>query len=263
MSMKSFLIINTISLLVMFYVTYLSLALPLGGNTTKDLSDLYLSFFTPSGFTFMIWNLIYLGLIGFVLKGFFISKGALDENDFVSNIGWLFSSSCLLNAAWLFAWHYNQIWLSIIIMLCLLYVLIRIYQILEVGINQSGPQSSFLVRGPFQLYLGWISVATIANFAAFLIYIGLILTIGVQQIIAFGLMLVVLFIAFKLRKERNDWIFPSVIAWALIGIGVKYVNDERAGVWIALPAFIIAGIIILLTILLSLRRFQTDSKVTQ
>jgi multisubunit Na+/H+ antiporter MnhB subunit len=145
-------------------------------------------------------------------------------------------------------------------MLSLLYVLINIYQKLEIGKNLSGTQSNILVRGPFQLYLGWISVATIANFAAFLISIGVVLTIGIQQIIALGLMLVVLYIAFKMRKERKDVIYPSVIAWALIGIGAKYVNDEREGVWIALPAFMIAGIIILLTILLS---FKSLNKETQ
>ena len=69
------------------------------------------------------------------------------------------------------------------------------------------------------------------------------------------------FIAYKMRKDKFDWIFPLVIAWALIGIGAKYLNDDRQGVWIAFPAFIIAGIIVLFTIILPNKKLDLKTKV--
>lgn len=249
MNTKSFSILNALALIAMFYVTYLSLALPLGGNTTKELSDLYVSFFTPSGFTFMIWNLIYLGLIVNVVAQFIptspLNKG---EANYTNKIGWLFLVSCILNASWLFAWHYKIIWLSLMIMIGLLIVLILIYQKLQIGNHQVSPSVKWLVQMPFQLYLGWISVATVANFSAFLISSGIVLTNGLQQIISLCMMVVVLFIAFKMRRGRGDYIYPLVISWALIGIGMKYLNDAREDIWIGIPALILAAIIFVLNL---------------
>jgi hypothetical protein len=257
MNTKAFPFLNVLALIAMFYVTYLSLALPLGGRTTKELSDLYASFFTPSGFTFMIWNLIYLGLIANVVGQFFSKSHTGHERaDYTRKIGWLFIASCILNASWLFAWHYNLIWLSLIIMISLLIVLIRIYQKLEIGSHQVSSSVKWLVQIPFQIYLGWISVATVANFSAFLISSGLVLTNGLQQIISLCMMAVVFFIAFKMRRERGDFVYPLVISWALIGIGMKYLNDAREDIWIGLAALIIAAIIFIMNVIVRKRNLS-------
>ncbi len=241
---------NAIALAIMFYVTYLSLALPLGGRTTAELSDMYVSFFTPAGFTFMIWNIIYLGLLAFVLHSFLDrSKGEFGAAHFIPGIGWLFALSCLLNAGWLFAWHYNVIWLSVLIMLSLLYVLIRIYQKLEIGKHQHVSwKRKLFVHAPFQFYLGWISVATVANLSAFFISIGLVMTNTLQQTIAGILMIVVLYLANRMSRARRDAIYAIVISWALFGIGMKYLDDIRETVWIGAPAILLSIVALVLAV---------------
>ena len=233
---------NAIALAIMFYVTYLSLALPLGGRTTAELSDLYVSFFTPAGITFMIWNVIYLGLLAFVIHSF-LDRGEREHgaSEYIPRLGWLFAVSCLLNAGWLFAWHYNVIWLSVLIMLSLLFVLTRIYLKLEIGkLEKISWRRKLFVHAPFQFYLGWISVATVANVSAFLISAGVVMTNVLQQAISIILMVVVLYLANRMSRERRDAIYSIVIAWAFFGIGMKYLGDIRETVWIGTPAIILS-----------------------
>lgn len=240
-------IVNAGTLIIMFYVTYLSIAMPLGGRTTAELSDRYVSFFTPAGFTFMIWNVIYLGLLSFVIYSFTARQsGEGGDSGFVVRAGWLFSAANLLNAGWLFAWHYNLVWLSIILMIALLAVLIRLYLRLEIGLHAVSLKQKIFVHAPFRFYLGWISVATVANFSAFFISLGAVFPTTFQQAVSVAMMLVVICFAFRMVRDMKDGIYPLVIAWALFGIGMKYLGDPRDSVWIGIPALVLSGVALLI-----------------
>ena len=113
--------INILFFAVMIVMNYLANALPLNGKTTGALSDAFPNLFVPAGLTFSIWGVIYLLLLVFCVTQFTSSNQAV-----ISRIGWLFAVSCIFNALWIVAWHYDRLPLSVIIMLGMLVSLIWI-----------------------------------------------------------------------------------------------------------------------------------------
>lgn len=154
-----------VSYLVMVGVNYLAVTLPLAGRDTGEISDNYPNLFAPAGYAFSIWSLIYTLLLIYVIYQF--REGS---NVLVSRVNKIFILNGLLNAAWIFAWHYDLIWLSVLIMLGILITLIKIADTFR-G-KQLTPKEKWFVRLPFSIYFGWITVATIANITIFLVSIG-------------------------------------------------------------------------------------------
>lgn len=150
--------------LAMLAVNFLANALPLGGRDTGVISDAYPNLFTPAGYAFSIWGLIY------TLVGIYVVYQFFRPSELVSRVNRLFVVNAILNAGWLFAWHYDIIWLSLILMLGLLTTLIKMADIFRHSTLTS--KERWLVRLPFSLYFGWITVATIANVTILLVSLG-------------------------------------------------------------------------------------------
>ncbi len=231
-------ILALISYLVMVAVNYLAVALPLAGRDTGAISNNYPNLFAPAGYAFSIWGLIYTLLGVYVIYQFWCKKDSL-----IMKINTLFIINALLNASWMFAWHYDFIWLSLLIMFGLLLTLIGIANILlKARLNK---QESLLINLPFSVYFGWITVATIANVTVFLVSInwtgfGLaeslwtiaILLIGAligswrmlyDRSIPYGLVLVWAYgaILFKHTSESGfAGQYPSIIATAALCMAV-------------------------------------------
>ena len=138
-------------------------ALPINGFTTGELSDRYFNLFTPAGFTFSIWGVIYLALLGYVLLIFKSNQFSSSELSFL----WVVNG--VANMAWIFAWHYLKIASSMFIMLILLLSLIWITDYLHK--IKAPDRITRYVRAAFDVYFGWITVATIANATALLVAI--------------------------------------------------------------------------------------------
>jgi len=154
-----------VAYIVMIVTNALAILLPLGGRSTGQISENYANLFAPAGYAFSIWGLIY-ALLGI----YAIYQSQKKENNLTEKINKVFIMNALLNALWIFAWHYDVIWLSVIIMLGLLLTLIKIADILRS--NQLTKKEKWLVKLPFSVYFGWITVATIANITVFLVYLG-------------------------------------------------------------------------------------------
>lgn len=212
-------IVNLIAVGLVILVNGLANTLPLNNQTTGEISDRFDVYFVPAGYVFSIWGLIYVALIVFAV--FQVSPNQR-ENPRLRRIGYWFGLSCLANIAWLFLWHYEYFLLTVLAMLVLLLTLIVIYLILDVGRSQITTTEKWMVHAPFSLYLGWITVATIANITSVLDYYnwsgwGLSAEIWtVIMLAAAGL------ISAAISLMRSDVIFALVIAWAVIGIAVKH-----------------------------------------
>lgn len=151
--------------LAMLSVNYLANALPLGGRDTGVISDAYPNLFAPAGYAFSIWGLIYL------LVGIYVVYQFSHTNDvLVVRVNRFFVVNTLCNAGWLFAWHYDVIWLSVILMLGLLITLIKIAD--SVRADTLTKKERLMVCLPFSIYFGWITVATIANITILLVSFG-------------------------------------------------------------------------------------------
>jgi benzodiazapine receptor len=132
----------------------------LGGVTSAQVSDNYPTLITPAGFTFAIWGIIYTLLLLFTVYQL-LPKNR--DKPFLSQIGVLFGLSSAFNVCWLFLWHYNYITYSLVLMLALLASLILVYLRLGIGKTAVSLKEMTFVHLPFSVYLGWISIATIAN----------------------------------------------------------------------------------------------------
>jgi hypothetical protein len=213
-------------------------ALPLGGQTTGEISAQFQVYFVPAGYVFSIWGLLYLELILFAAYQALPSQR---NNSRLRRIGYPFVFSCLANIAWLFLWHYQYFILSLVAMITLLVLLIVIYLRLEIGRTAVPVGEKWLVQLPFSIYLGWISVATIANTSSVLDYIDWggwgfspeIWTV-IMLLAGVGLVAVMLF-------DRGDIAFALVFIWAFVGIAIR--NREIPVV--AVAAWTAAGLVVL------------------
>ncbi|MGB2910283.1 MAG: tryptophan-rich sensory protein, partial [Anaerolineales bacterium] len=162
-------ILVVLAVIAVIAVNILAVALPLNGLDTGEISDRFEVYFVPAGYVFSIWSLIYLGLIAYAI---FQALPSQKENPRLRTIGYLFVFSCLANITWLFLWHYEVFRFTLVAMLALLLSLIAIYLRLGSGRDQVSAGEKWCVHIPFSIYLGWISVATIANATQLLYYLG-------------------------------------------------------------------------------------------
>lgn len=224
-------ILNLIGFLGTVIVNGLANALPLNNKTTGELSDQYPNLFVPSGLTFSIWGLIYILLAIFVIYGLVIAlRKDTQKSSFIENIGILFFISCLANIGWIFAWHYEILPLSLVLMLVILGSLVPIYIRLHIGKSDATRIEKYLVHLPFSVYLGWITIATIANFTALLVDVNWNTFELGEQFWAVAVIVIGIAIALSILFTRKDIFYCLVVDWALLGILLKRISVEMTPV---------------------------------
>lgn len=211
--------VNALAVIATIVMNGLANALPLNGLSTGEISDRFQVYFVPAGYVFAIWGLIYVGLIAFAAYQALPSQR---ENPRLRSIGYLFALSCVANIAWLFLWHYEIFPLTLVAMLSLLLLLIAIYLRLDIGRAKVTTADKWFVNIPFSVYLGWITVATIANVTSLLDYLnwsgwGISAEAWTVIMLAAGVV-----IASAVSLTRGDVAYMLVIVWAFAGIAVKH-----------------------------------------
>lgn len=205
-----------IALLLVIAVNWLANWLPIGGQTTGQVSAKYSSLFTPAGFTFAIWGVIYWALFIYAIAQALPSKRSSQT---LSIIGKYFILSCLFNSAWMFAWHLEYIAVSFVLIIGLLLTLIQVYRIIQ----HSEETLNLAITLPFSIYVAWVSVAIIANFSALQTAldandIGLsfvnwtLLKLAIAGTAGASVLII-----------KKDIAYILVIGWAAYGISVKQV----------------------------------------
>jgi hypothetical protein len=222
----------------------------IGGKSTAEISDANPTLITPAGYVFSIWGVIY------ILLGIFVVFQALPSQKtkgYQERIGWLFVLSSLINIAWLFLWQFEYLSLSVVLMFMLVATLIAIYLRLNIGKSAVPLREKLAVHVPFSVYLGWITIASIANVSVTLVSVGWD-GFGISQetwatlILIFALLITLLVIA-----TRKDVAYGLVIIWALVGIAVKQSGYSNI-VMIAEASAIITAIAMGASILLMISR---------
>lgn len=252
------LILTAVLYVAMIAVNYLAGVGSINNVGTGAVSDAYQNLFTPAGYAFSIWGLIYLLLGAYTVYQFIAVRENKKRLNLFYDLGKYYLATSFINIAWLFSWHYFAIGLSVIFMLGLLYCLIRIADRLTK--EKFSDKEKILVRLPFSLYFGWISVATIANITIFLVSLGwrgfgfgevfwtiLILIVGaaigilrmlIDKNIPYGLVFLWAYGAILVRHtsaEGFDGKYPAVIA-TLVGCmilfflaGIMFLLREKMG----------------------------------
>ena len=219
-------------------VNVLANALPLNGLNTGQISDRFHVYFVPAGYVFSIWGVIYLGLIAFAI---FQALPSQRENPRLRAVGWWVSLGGLANMAWIFLWHFEQFPLTLVAMLVLLVTLIVTYLRLEIGRGRFSAGEKWAAHLTFSIYLGWITVATVANVTDVLDFLkwdrfGIAPEIWMSIVLA-----AVLAIAASMNFTRRDVAYAAVILWALAGISIKFAGVAA----VAIPTWITFGLVAL------------------
>jgi hypothetical protein len=226
--------------------------LPLNDLNTGEISDRFQIFFVPARYVFSIWGLIYLGLIAYAIYQVLPDQG---KNPRLRSIGYIFILSCLANITWLGLWHYEVFIFTLIAMLVLLISLIAIYLRLDIGQSDVTTAEKWAVHIPFSIYLGWITVASIANTAQLLFYLGwngwgVSAATWAMIMLAVGVVISVL-----LTLTRADIAFSLVLVWAYIGIAIKHSSEPL----VATSALVGAGLILAVLIIVMFRKYRRQA----
>ena len=229
---------NVVAYVVTLVANGMAVALPLNGNTTAELSDRFPVLVTPSNYVFTIWTLIYLLLGAFAI---YQALPRMRRDPDLRAIGYLPVLAGALNTLWIFLWHFEVFAATVPVMLALLVTLSVIHVRLR-GVRSGTGAKRWLLGLPFSVYLGWITVATIANISQMLYWAGFrggplsedawaVIVLATGTIIA----------AVMLLRE-SDWAYALVIVWAFVGIAAK--QTAAAAVWGAALGAIVVLVLI-------------------
>lgn len=227
-------ILNAVGFLMMVLISYYSNTGAIADETMATVSQKYENMFTPAGYAFSIWGFIYIGLFGFII---FQARDIFSKEhraDVVLQIGWWFVISCLANVLWIFAWLHEFLLLSVGLMLVLLFSLVKIILNTRMELDDEDLPTIAFVWWPFSFYSGWVSVALIANIAAYLTAVNWN-GFGISEVTwTIIMILIAAAINITITWTRNMREFTLVGVWALVAIAVANWNRENTVVLTAL-----------------------------
>lgn len=235
---KTWQMLNALLVVAVLAVNTLANALPFNGLSTGEISDRFNSLFVPAGYVFSIWGIIYIGLIAFAIIQVL---PASSDNETLAGISPYFWLSYLANIAWLFLWHYEVFLLTIVVMLVLLFSLIMIYRQLKHSDRLESGIPAKVIRWTFSIYLGWVSVATIANASQVLDFYhwrGWGISAPSWAVI---MLLVAAMLGVIMRWREGDVPYVLVIIWAFIGIAQK----QNAIAVVSISAWVLSAALLL------------------
>jgi benzodiazapine receptor len=244
-----------LAVIAVIAVNSIAVALPLNGLDTGEISDRFDIYFVPAGYVFSIWSLIYIGLIAYAI---FQALPGQKENPRLRSTGYLFVFSCLANIIWLFLWHYEVFHFTLVAMLALLLSLIAIYLRLDIGRVQVSRGEKWCVHIPFSVYLGWISVATIANATQLLYFLdwngwGISPEIWAVIMLAAGVI-----ISAVMSLTRADIAYSLVLIWAYAGIALEHASTPI----VANAAWVGAVVILAILIVAVINKYRRKEALT-
>lgn len=224
---RLFQILNIVTLMITIGINYLSNTGFFNGETMATISAKFQNLFTPAGYAFSIWGLIYLGLLGFVIYYGPFTKNTETREKTILNVGWWFAISCVANSLWVVTWLYGYTFLTIPIMVLLFISLLKIIGNNRDVIRSQGLKTAIFLRLPFYIYSGWISVALIADVAAYLKKIqwsGFGIPETAWTVLMFAIAAVIhLYMVWK----KDMPAFALVAVWALMAIAVANQHSNQ------------------------------------
>lgn len=198
----------------------------------------------PATPAFQIWSVIYLGLFGYTIWQLLPVSRDSRRADAVAIPAAL---TMVLNGLWLIVVQAGWIWVSVAVIAVLALLLGHVVQILG-SFPSSGRLETVLTDGSFGLYLGWVSIATVANVAAALVNSG-IPAVGVEaQFWTVATLTVAAVLGVWLAVTLGGrWAVSAAMAWGLvwIAVGRLMLSPESAVAGIAAA---VAAVVILVAV---------------
>ncbi|OYO14642.1 hypothetical protein CGZ94_08705 [Enemella evansiae] len=215
-----------------------------GGSLAADATLL-----APAGPAFTIWSVIYLGLLAHVVWQWLPAQRTSDR---ARATGPLIAVSMVLNAAWLGVTQVGWIWVSVLVIIALLAVLSIIGRRLA-RTRPTGPVETVVVDGTMGLYLGWVTIATVANIAAALASSGVDFG-GANPIVAVVVLAVAGLIGLaQARSLGGKWGVGLALGWGLAWIAIGRLTDAPQSALVGVVAALVALLVLAATALFSRR----------
>ncbi len=211
---------------VTLIINYLVSAFRINGTTTGEVSNDFPNLFAPIALTFAIWGLIYLSLGLYTIRqfGVWAGKKSKTTDKVITKITPLYIATSLVNTAWIFAWQYKVIWLSLLLIVALLILLIWINMVLDT--EKLEGKDYWLIKFPFSIYFGWLTVATIANAVVWLVSIGWDGLAISEQFWTVAIMVIGALIGIITSLRFRSAAYILVFAWAYFGILLKHISPS-------------------------------------
>lgn len=236
---------NVVAFAAMIVVNALATTVGIFGWETGALSDVIPNLFVPAGLTFSVWGVLYLLVLLFTVyqaRGLFsATRGAPAA---LKKVGWLFFLSSAANIGWLLLWHARLVALSMIPMLVLLVTLTAIHVRLGTGRTRPTAAERWFFRVPFSAYLGWITVATVANATAALVTAGWNGFGLAPEAWAVAMVAVAALLTLLMLLTRRDAAYGLVVLWALAGIALKRSADASSASQAVYLAAVVCGAVV-------------------
>ncbi|SFK43321.1 TspO/MBR family protein [Cellulomonas sp. KH9] len=197
----------------------------------------------PDSPAFSIWSVIYTGLAVFAIVQA-LPRQATDRR--LRAIAWWVLASMLLNALWIAVVQAGSVGGSDVVIIVLLAVLATMFVRL-VRMDHTTTLPSVVTDVTVGLYLGWVSVATLANTAAFLAIagvgeLGLGATGWSVVLVSAAALLAVAYGAYGRRRPAVVIPVGLAMAWGLTWIGIGRTNGPLVDETVATAAFVAAGV---------------------
>ncbi|TNE47302.1 MAG: tryptophan-rich sensory protein [Deltaproteobacteria bacterium] len=245
---RSVIVLATLGMIV---ANGLATTLSPSGKSVGEISDQFQNYFTPPGYVFSIWGLIYSALLAFTVYQALPTQA---DNPRIKSIEGWYIASCFFNGAWMVVWQRELFPVSLVMMLGLLVSLVGLYVRLDSSRFEVSTKESWFVHWPFSVYLGWITIATVANTTVVLQWAGWD-GAGIAPPVWGAILLGVAFlIVVTVTYSRRDKAYMLVLTWASLGIFVKYKDT--------LVVSITAGVVALASFLIALTLYQIKSSDT-
>jgi len=231
---KTLQIVNIVVFAITIFMNYASSAGLFNGATQAEISAKYSNMFTPAGYAFSIWGLIYLLLFGFVIYQSRSLVVKVRDDDFIQKTGWWFVLSCLANSLWCYLFVSDYILASVITIFFLLFCLLKIIYKNSMELWDAPISVIVCIWWPFVFYSGWLTVACIANVSVYLTKIEWTAFGLSPQFWTIVMIVIATGINLAITWTRNMREFALVGAWAIVAIGVANYNIEETVVYCAL-----------------------------
>jgi len=185
-----------------------------GTTTNGDLSEKYQTLVTPENIGFAIWGIVFLfqGLFAFVQ----LTSSTRDVDMVQDGVGYWYLVTCAAQVGWSFAFGYEYIGMSVILIFVIwLSLAVIVYNQYCIRNRYDTMFEFWLLRFPFEVHCGWVSVATFLNISVYVVKNNVTasqqLTLGIVSLAL--LHLVTFWVLFGMSKP--NFTIPSVIAWGM------------------------------------------------
>lgn len=225
----------------------------LGGSGMQDAQggalDADATLLAPARPAFMIWSVIYLGLIAYVVWQALPGQRASERQ---RAVGWWIAGTAVLNGLWVIMALAAPLVATVVVIVLLLALLCWTFRRVVVTAQVRSPWTDLvLIDGVTGLHLGWVSVATAANITAWLQ--TLVDAGDSADWIAVGLLAALLVIGLATSGVTAWRVAPPwAMAWGAAWIGVARLTGSPESTLVGWTAVAVAVILFAVPLVLRL-----------